>query len=146
MSFTKITRIRFSDCDPAGIVFYPHYFVLFNDLVEEWLDGVFEEGFAGCITQRRFGIPTVRLEADFRAVSRMGEDVVLALTVDRIGKRSFDLALRCTGMDGGVRMAARQTIVTMSLETYRSIPIPAELSAALYRQLSQGAQSTDAAQ
>ena len=28
-------RIRFSDCDPAGIVFYPQYFVMFNGLVEE---------------------------------------------------------------------------------------------------------------
>jgi 4-hydroxybenzoyl-CoA thioesterase len=27
-------KIHFSECDPAGIVFYPQYFVLFNDLIE----------------------------------------------------------------------------------------------------------------
>jgi 4-hydroxybenzoyl-CoA thioesterase len=27
--------IRFHHCDPAGIVFYPQYFVLFNELVAE---------------------------------------------------------------------------------------------------------------
>ena len=27
--------IRFHHCDPAGIVFYPQYFVLFNELVED---------------------------------------------------------------------------------------------------------------
>jgi hypothetical protein len=25
--------VRFSHCDPAGIIFYPHYFVMFNGLV-----------------------------------------------------------------------------------------------------------------
>lgn len=34
MKFSRPHRIRFSECDPAGIVFYPQYFVLFNDLLE----------------------------------------------------------------------------------------------------------------
>ncbi|MEO7008669.1 MAG: hypothetical protein ABI156_05925, partial [Caldimonas sp.] len=28
--FTRSRLIRFSDCDPAGIVFYPQYFVMLN--------------------------------------------------------------------------------------------------------------------
>ncbi len=36
--FSRPHRIRFSECDPAGIVFYPQYFVLFNDLLEAWVD------------------------------------------------------------------------------------------------------------
>ena len=28
--------IRFHHCDPAGIIFYPQYFVLFNELIEDW--------------------------------------------------------------------------------------------------------------
>jgi 4-hydroxybenzoyl-CoA thioesterase len=35
-SFARERIIRFSDCDPAGIVFYPQYFVMFNGLVEDW--------------------------------------------------------------------------------------------------------------
>ncbi len=30
--FSRERLIRFSDCDPAGIVFYPQYFVMFNGL------------------------------------------------------------------------------------------------------------------
>ena len=135
MSFVKKRRIHFSDCDPAGIVFYPQYFVLFNDLVEEWLDGILEHGFADWVMRRRFGTPTVHLEADFKAVSRMGDDVLLALDTSRVGGRSFELALRCTGPDSQLRMVARQTIVTISLETYRAIPIPAELRIALHQML-----------
>lgn len=46
--FSRPHRIRFSECDPAGIVFYPQYFVLFNDLLEAWVDQLLPgTGFAG---------------------------------------------------------------------------------------------------
>jgi 4-hydroxybenzoyl-CoA thioesterase len=132
-TITRSRRIRFSDCDPAGIIFYPQYFVLFNDLLEEWIDGIFPEGFAGYIVRRRFGIPTVRVEAEFKQVSRMGDEVILELDVLRVGTRSFDLALSCKGTDGVTRMSCRQTLVTTSLDTHRAIEIPPELRAALER-------------
>ena len=134
MSFVKTRRIRFSDCDPAGIVFYPQYFVLFNDHFEEWIDSILPEGFAGYIVGQRFGLPTVHLEADFKGISRMGDDVSLSLELTRIGARSFELALSCSGADGKIRMSIQQTIVTTSLDTHKSIPIPPMLLEALNSQ------------
>jgi len=132
MAFSRARRIRFSDCDPAGIVFYPQYFILFNDLLEEWIDSTWDGGFVDLIVQRRFGVPTVRLDAEFKSISRMGDDVILTLGVTHVGQRSFDLALDCQGAaDGGLRMSARQTLVTTSLETHRSVPIPPQLREAL---------------
>ena len=131
MGFSRARRIRFSDCDPAGIVFYPQYFVLFNDLLDEWMDGAWDGGFVDFVTRSRFGIPTVRLEAEFKAISRMGDDVILSLNPIRIGHSSFDLALECKGATDGLRMSAQQTLVTTSLETHRSTQIPPQLRAAL---------------
>ena len=132
MGFSRARRIRFSDCDPAGIVFYPQYFVLFNDLLDEWFDTVWTQGFADYVVRSRFGEPTVRLEADFKSVSRMGDDVILTLNVIRIGERSFELALDCKGAaDEGRRRSARQTLVTTALETPTSIRIPPQLREAL---------------
>lgn len=128
-------RIRFSDCDPAGIVFYPQYFVMFNGLLEDWVDGPLGTGFADLVSRRRIGLPTVRLEADFRAVSRFGDDVELSLGVERLGGKSLTLALRCCAAgDGELRMAMRQVIVTTSLETHKAIEVPADLRAAIERQ------------
>ena len=31
--FEKPIRVHFSNCDPAGIVFHPQYFVLINELM-----------------------------------------------------------------------------------------------------------------
>jgi len=33
-AFTRSVPIRFSHCDSAGIVYFPHYFNMFNGLVE----------------------------------------------------------------------------------------------------------------
>lgn len=135
MTFTTQRRIRFSDCDPAGIVFYPQYFVMFNGLLEDWVDGPLGIGFAELVSRRRIGLPTVRLEADFRAVSRFGDDVALSLDVERLGGRSLTLALRCTALgDGELRMAVRQVIVTTSLDTHQAVDVPAALRAAIERQ------------
>jgi 4-hydroxybenzoyl-CoA thioesterase len=131
-AFSRTRRIRFSDCDPAGIVFYPQYFVLFNDLLEEWFDGASAGGFADYIVRSRCGLPTVKLEAEFKAISRMGDDVILTLHAIRVGQRSFQLALACTGAaDGVLRMSARQTLVTTSLDTHHAVEIPSQLREAL---------------
>jgi 4-hydroxybenzoyl-CoA thioesterase len=129
--FRRKHKIHFSECDPAGIVFYPQYFVLFNDLIEAWFDEVLPEGYHGVIGGRRVGMPTVRLEVDFTVVSKMGDEVWLSLDVERLGKKSFTLAWACTGADGVVRMTARQIIVTTSLDTHKSIGMPDDIRQAI---------------
>jgi len=129
--FQRTRRIRFSECDPAGIVFYPQYFVMFNDLMEAWVDELVPDGFRGLIIERRVGMPTVRLEADFRAISRMGDLVTLELEVERLGNKSLNLAWRCLGEDGELRMGAQQTIVFTSLDTHRAIAVPDDFRQAL---------------
>lgn len=133
--FVRERLIRFSDCDPAGIVFYPQYFVMFNGLVEDWVEEGLGVGYRRMIVERRIGLPTVRLEAEFRAVSRMGDRVRLQLAVKRLGGRSLTLDLRCMGRaaDGGeeLRMRVEQVLVTTSLETHRSIEVPADLRSAI---------------
>lgn len=129
--FRRARTIRFSDCDPAGIVFYPQYFVLFNGLVEDWVTDELQIGYAALIGGRRIGLPTVHLEADFSGVSRMGDTVDLALAVQRLGTRSLTLALSCRGRSGELRMAMRQVLVTTSLQTHEAIDLPADLRAAI---------------
>ncbi|QNK65625.1 acyl-CoA thioesterase [Variovorax sp. PAMC26660] len=132
--FQRARLIRFSDCDPAGIVFYPQYFVMLNGLVEDWVSEGLGISYHGLVAQRRIGLPTVKLEADFRAVSRMGDQVTLGLTVQRLGSRSMSLALRCfEPVSGELRMEVKQVLVTTSLETHRAVAIPDDMRAAILR-------------
>lgn len=129
--FTRERLIRFSDCDPAGIVFYPQYFVMLNGLVEDWFNDELGIAYAALVLDRRIGLPTVRLEVDFRAVSRLGDHVDLSLQVDRLGGRSLGLELSCTGPDGDTRVRMRQVLVTTSLVTHRAVEIPSDIRAAI---------------
>ena len=131
--FRRERVIRFSDCDPAGIVFYPQYFVMLNGLVEDWFSEGLAIGWNALVLERRIGLPTVRLEVDFSAVSRMGDQVVLSLAVERLGGRSLTLALRCESREGQLRVAVRQVLVTTSLDTHRAVDIPPDIRAAIAR-------------
>ncbi|MGJ7507898.1 acyl-CoA thioesterase [Variovorax sp. GT1P44] len=132
--FRRERLIRFSDCDPAGIVFYPQYFVMFNGLVEDWVNEDLGIGYHKLIAEQRIGLPTVRLEADFRAVSRMGDRVILGLTVERLGTRSLTLSLHCFDHQGETRMRMQQVLVTTSLESHRAVEIPEALRQAIVRE------------
>jgi len=132
--FQRPRMIRFSDCDPAGIVFYPQYFVMLNGLVEDWVSEGLGIDYHAFIIDRRLGLPTVRLEADFRAVSRMGDHVTLGLAVERLGSRSMTLVLRCfDAARGELRMQVKQVLVTTSLETHRAVEVPQDMRAAILR-------------
>ena len=132
-SFRRERLIRFSDCDPAGIVFYAEYFVMLNGLVEDWVNEELSIGYHTLVLERRIGLPTVHMEVDFQAVSRLGDRVTLALRVERVGGRSLTLALHCAGAEGNPRMCMHQVLVTTSLNTHRAVDIRADLRAAIER-------------
>lgn len=131
--FRRDKRVRFSHCDPAGIVFYPQYFVMLNAHIEDWFTEGLGVDYYALVAERRIGLPTVRLEVDFVAVSRMGDRVALDLDVERVGGASLTLRRRIRGVDGGPRITMRQVLVTTSLETHRAIALPADLRTALQR-------------
>ena len=128
--FERVYPIRFSHCDPAGIVFFPQYLVLFNHLLEDWFTHGLGIDYAELIGPRRVGTPTVRLECDFRAISRMGEDVTFSITPERVGGKSLTLVIEARQGDE-LRVGARQVLVFTSLDTHRAIDMPADVRAAL---------------
>lgn len=130
LEFMRNYRIRFSHCDPAGIVFFPQYLVLFNQLVEDWFTEGLGISYADLLGPRRIGLPIVRLECDFRAISRMGESVTFGLAVERAGGRSLALRLEAWGA-GTLRVASRQVLVFTSLDTHQAISMPTDVRAAL---------------
>jgi 4-hydroxybenzoyl-CoA thioesterase len=129
-SFERPVKIRFSHCDPAGIVFFPQYLVMTNALVEDWFDEGLHISYADMIARRRVGLPIVKLDCEFSRPSQMGETILLTLRVTTIGRRSIgvEIVAHC---DGETRFSAKQVLVTTSLEIGKSIDIPADIACAL---------------
>ena len=130
--FERPMAIRFSHCDPAGIVFFPQYLVMVADLNEEWIGTLLGRPYADLIGRRRTGLPTVSLQCEFSAISRMGEEVMLGLSVERVGQRSIALRHGCR-LGDEARMSVRQVLVTTDLDTHRAVDIPVDLRVAIER-------------
>ncbi len=132
MRFTARRRVRFSDCDPAGIVFFPQYLVMLNGVVEQWFDEGLGLPYAPLIAARRIGLPTVRLEVDFTAISRHGDDIEWSLALERLGHSAMTLAWQVHG-GTQLRLRSRQVLVCTSLDTHRPQALPHDIRDAMAR-------------
>ena len=120
--------VRFADCDPAGIVFYPRYMEMFNALVEDWCREGLQLSFPDLIN-RGWGLPVVHLNVDFSAPSLLGETLSTSLAVRSIGASSVHLDIHLHGPDGSERVRGKVVLVMTDLRTHRAKTIPDELRA-----------------
>lgn len=84
--FIRKELVRFQHCDLAGIVFYPRYFIMLNDLVEDWFRD--ELGLSFKAMHPNHGVPSVNIKADFRNPSRIGDVLSKSLYVTKLGSKS----------------------------------------------------------
>ena len=124
--FERDKLIRFHHCDPAGIVFYPQYFVLFNELVEDWFNHGLRQDYADLVYKQRLGTPMVKLQTEFVSPSQIGETLRLSLLVRRIGRSSLDLEVDGSA-NGTLRVRALLTLVLANVDLRRSVPFPEAL-------------------
>lgn len=125
-TFYRERLVRFSHCDPAGIVFYPQYFVMFNNLVEDWFNEGLGLDYAKYINERRIGFPIVNIDCKFQKPSKIGETITFALTLHELGNSSMKLGVSCS-YQGVVRLVANKVLVAMNLDTGRAVPMPDDL-------------------
>jgi len=128
--FAAQRLVRFSDCDPAGIVFFPNYFLMLNGVVEDWWQHL-GHPWSDTVTRRRLGTPTAQLDSTFALPSRLGETLAFELTVEHLGRSSLRLAHRVLGPDGSERVRLAQRLVATSLDTHRPIAWPADIHQAI---------------
>ena len=88
-------RVEWCDCDPAGIIFYPRYFEMFDTcttaLIERALgmrkiEYLKAYGFAGH--------PLVETRARFRLPTRFGDEVAIESALVACGRSSFKVEHR----------------------------------------------------
>lgn len=131
MTWQRVIPVEFNHCDPAGIVFYPRYFEMTNSVVENFFAEVLHYPYARITLEEHHGVPTVHLEADFRAPSRLGERLTFTLTAERVGQASVTFALRAEAA-GVERMQARLVLAWVTPEG-RAAPWPEAIRSRLTR-------------
>lgn len=84
--FIKEEKIRFKHTDFAGIVFYPRFLEMLNDLVEDWFEEALNRPFSKI--HETNGIPTVDLKVQFKNAARIGEILTKKLWVKELKSSS----------------------------------------------------------
>jgi 4-hydroxybenzoyl-CoA thioesterase len=111
LTHTRKLTIEWGDCDPAGIVFYPRYFAMF--------DASTAALFAHALGMRKAqmletygiaGIPMVDTRARFIAPASFGDAVEIESTVIAFKRSSFDVHHRLT-RDGALLVEGFETRV-----------------------------------
>lgn len=127
MAFEFAQKVLFKHCDPAGIVFFPRYFEMMNDVVEAFFEEVLDHPFE--TLHEKGSVPTAQIETRFAAPSRHGDRLTLRLTITRLGRTS--VRYRMTAHCGDVlRFESAATLVHVNAEG-RPIPWPEALRARL---------------
>jgi len=90
----RTLRIEWGQCDPAGIVFYPHYLLIF-DSSTGWL---FERtGLTPSRMRKKYrivGMPVVEVGARFVTPCRFDDEIVVESEVGEWGRSSFTVRHR----------------------------------------------------
>lgn len=123
--------VRFQHCDPAGIVFFPRYYELLNLTVERFFEEVVGASFRTLHLEWGLGVPTVRIETEFRAVSRLEDALTFELTVAHVGRSSLRLVIECLGEARDLRLRTTHTLAAIDTGTTRAVAWPDALGAAL---------------
>jgi 4-hydroxybenzoyl-CoA thioesterase len=92
LSNSRTVRIEWGDCDPAGIIFYPRYFAMFDHSTTMLISAASGVNKAELVKKYDFGgYPVVQTQAKFITPTRFGDDVIIQSTFSRVGRSSFEI-------------------------------------------------------
>src|SRR5215469_14391674 len=94
---TRTLRIEWGDCDPAGIVFYPRYFAMFDTSTAHLIErAAGMSKFDYLRTLDLVGHPVVETRAIFRSPTRFGDEVEIESAAVECGRSSLKIEHRLT--------------------------------------------------
>ena len=132
MAYRVPIVVRFGDCDPAGLVYYPRYFHFFHTAMEELFAGALGITYPELTGREGLGFPAVDVACEFRRPLRYGDPAAIEVAVARLGTTSCTFRFRLfVGEESEARAEARLVTVCVDLASTTKRPLPAALAGAL---------------
>jgi len=132
----RTTRIEWCDCDPAGIIFYPRYFEIFDTSTTALFERALGMNKIAYLKAYEFaGHPVVETRARFRQPTRFGDNVSIETKVVECRESSFRLEHRIS-KGGALAVEGFETRIWVKRNAadprrVESQPIPPEVIARL---------------
>ena len=124
-------RVRWSDCDPFGIIYYGAYVRLFQ-VAEEELFRTCGMPFAVLRQERGVWIPRKAFHAEFHSPAELDEEVVVQAWFARIGTTSITMQFEVyRASDRAHRATGSLTVVSVDRATMTTKPLTEDVKRAL---------------
>ena len=131
MKFEVLDRVRWSDCDPFGIIYYGAYIRLFQ-VAEEELFRACGLPFTVLREHRGVWIPRKALQAEFHSPAQLDEEVAVQAHFSRIGNAAITMQFEVyRASDRTHRASGSLTVVSVDKPTMKPRPIPDDVRAML---------------
>jgi 4-hydroxybenzoyl-CoA thioesterase len=113
-------------------MFYPRFFDNFHAVFEDMFGDRLGVPYMSILADRRIGFPTVSIKTDFHKPFRFGEPMRLVLDTAKLGRSSATLRYRgFNGDEAEPSVEALCTIVAINLDTFETMPFPADIRSVL---------------
>lgn len=123
MTYDYPFTVRFAHVDSAGIAFFSRVYEICHEAFESLLaEAGLPLGFV--INDQGWGMPVVHSEANYKAPMRLGEQVLVKATIERLGNSSVTFAYDVRGPEGDIRVQARLTHAFIDTQTFRPCAAP----------------------
>lgn len=128
--FVHSRIVRFGECDPAGVAYYPTFFNWFHQAME----ACFEEhvGLPYATVIQETGFPAVQTSADFHRPLPVGSVIDVVVQIAKIGRSSvewrFDIYRRVSEQDPVLSAVGQVKTVCIAVAgghfAFASVPVP----------------------
>jgi acyl-CoA thioester hydrolase len=130
--FRHRLRVRWSECDLQGVVFYPNYLAYFDHLLTElWREAV---GPYGEITQLGIDLLVAEAKVRYRTSARFDDEIDVVAAISRLGTTSMTTDLRVERVDDGAVIAEGELRhVFVDPDSFEKRDIPPDVRVGLSR-------------
>jgi 4-hydroxybenzoyl-CoA thioesterase len=143
MPFNTRIAVRFGDCDPAGLVYYPTILHYLHIAMEEFFLERCGVAYHRLMADERIGFPTVNTQTEFFVPLVYGDEADIEVRVLKVGNSSLILGYTVRrASDAIICATARNVHVAMDLDTRRSHPIPSQYRSHLEAEITPADQKT----
>jgi acyl-CoA thioester hydrolase len=124
MKFEVLDRVRWSDCDPFGIIYYGAYIRLFQVAEEELLRAC-GLPYSTLREDKGVWIPRKAFHAEFHSPAQIDEEVAVQVHFSRIGTTAITMQFEVYRASDRVHRASGSlTVVSVDKATMKPRPIP----------------------
>ena len=131
--FVVHKRVRWADCDPAGVVYTGRFAEYLLVAVNYFFDELGQGNYAAWLEGLQVDTPCKGLDLEFHAALWPEDTFEMTCSVSAIREHSYDLRVRASQADGRRVFTGRFSPICISREVRQRVRIPAAMHEALRR-------------